>query len=296
MAGKDRIVGKEALVKVAGVQMEPIVGEKSVNVSKGISLISEAANKGAKLIVLPELCNSGYVFNSREEAFSLAEPIPDGETTQTWIEVAKKHQVYITAGIAERCGTKLFNSSVLVGPDGYIGTFRKVHLWYEEKLFFEPGDLGFPVFHTPLGRISMIICYDGWFPESWRLCALKGADIVCDNTNWVPFPGQLENEKPMANYLCMAAAHSNVIFVAAADRVGVERGQPFLGHSIIVAPTGWPISGPASADREEILYADCNLTDARRAKSWNDLNVPLRDRRKDVYDEMLGAQEKPHAW
>jgi hypothetical protein len=81
-----------------------IVGEKSVNVSKGISLISEAANKGAKLIVLPELCNSGYVFNSREEAFSLAEPIPDGETTQTWIEVAKKHQVYITAGIAERCG------------------------------------------------------------------------------------------------------------------------------------------------------------------------------------------------
>ncbi|MBT9171642.1 MAG: N-carbamoyl-D-amino acid hydrolase [Syntrophomonadaceae bacterium] len=287
---------QESLVKVAVIQMEPEFGEKDRNVKKGVDYINEAADNGAQLIVLPELVNSGYVFSTRKEAFSLAEPIPDGETTRLWIETAQKRGVYISAGIAEKEGGRLYNSSVLVGPEGYIGTYRKVHLWYEEKLFFEPGNLGFPVFHTPIGRIAMIICYDGWFPESWRICALKGADIVCVNTNWVPAPSKAEGDKPMANYLCMTAAHSNVIFVAAADRVGTEREQPFLGCSIIVAPTGWLLAGPASSDLEEILYADCNLADARRAKSWNKLNAPLKDRRKDVYDEMLGVQDIPFAW
>jgi N-carbamoylputrescine amidase len=110
-----------------------------------------------------------------------------------------------------------------------VGTFRKMHLWAAENLFFEPGNLGFPVFKTPFGRIGTFICYDGWFPESYRLCALQGADIVCIPTNWVPIPGQDATREAMANILCMAAAHANSMFVAAADRVGVERGQPFIG-------------------------------------------------------------------
>ena len=94
----------------------------------------------------------------------------------------------------------------------------------------------------------------------------------------------------MANILCMASAHANSVFVAAADRVGVERGQPFIGQSLIVSYTGWTIGGPASPDREEIVYAEANLADARRKRNWNEYNQVLRDRRTDVYDEMLGAK------
>ncbi|MEK0083533.1 nitrilase family protein [Benzoatithermus flavus] len=289
----DRKGRQEAVVRVACIQMEPRVGDKAHNVERSLELIEEAADQGAKLVVLPELANSGYVFENREEAFALAEPVPSGETVRAWAAAAKRHDFYLTAGICERDGEALYNSAVLIGPEGHIGTFRKVHLWNEENLFFEPGNVGFPVFKTPLGRIAMIICYDGWFPESWRLCALQGADIVCVSTNWVPIPGQDPKREAMANILCMAAAHSNSIFVAAADRVGTERGQPFIGQSLIVSYTGWPIAGPAGRSGEEIIYADCNLADARRKRNWNEYNQVLRDRRSDVYDEMLGSSARP---
>lgn len=279
----------ESLIKIACIQMEPRVGLKAQNVEKTIALIDQAARNNAKLIVLPELCNSGYVFETRDEAFALAEEIPNGPTTNAWCEAAARYGAYLAAGICERAGNSLYNSAVIVGPGGYIGTFRKVHLWNEENNFFEPGNLGFPVFNTPIGRIGSFICYDGWFPESYRLCALQGADIICIPTNWVPIPGQDPKREAMANILCMAAAHSNSVFVAAADRVGVERGQPFNGQSIIVSYTGWPIGGPASVDQEEIIYAEANLADARRKRNWNDYNQVLRDRRTDVYGEMLGS-------
>ncbi len=94
----------------------------------------------------------------------------------------------------------------------------------------------------------------------------------------------------MANILHQAAAHSNSIFIACADRVGTERGQPFEGQSVIVAPTGWLVAGPASREGEEIIYARVNLSDARRLRNWNAFNQVLRDRRTDVYGEMLGAE------
>ena len=285
----------ESPVKIACIQMEPQVGLKEQNVEKTLKLIDQAGSNNARLIVLPELCNSGYVFETRDEAFALAEEIPNGATTQAWCEAAARHGAYLVAGICERAGNSLYNAAVIVGPTGYIGTFRKVHLWNEENNFFEPGNLGFPVFHTPIGRIASFICYDGWFPESYRLCALGGADVICIPTNWVPIPGQDPKREAMANILCMAAAHSNSVFVAAADRVGVERGQPFNGQSIIVSYTGWPIGGPASSDKEEIIYAEVNLADARRKRNWNDYNQVLRDRRTDVYGEMLGSQA-PRGW
>jgi predicted amidohydrolase len=283
----------EAELRVACIQMEPVVGEKDRNLARGLEKIEAAAGQGARLIVLPELANSGYVFETRDEAFALAEEIPAGPSCAAWAEAAARHGAWIVAGIAEREGDRLYNSAVLIGPQGHVGTFRKVHLWNEENLFFEPGDLGFPVFRTPIGRIGMAICYDSWFPEAYRLCALQGADIVCVPTNWVPIPGQDPQREAMANILCMAAAHSNSIFVAAADRVGTERGQPFIGQSLVVSYTGWPVAGPASATEEEILCADVNLADARRKRNWNEYNQPLRDRRSDVYGEMLGSHAPP---
>ena len=282
---------KESIVKIACCQMEPIVGKKSDNLKKSIQMIEEAASNGANLIVLPELCNSGYVFETREEAFELSEEIPSGESCKSWSKICKKLGVHIVAVINERAGDLLYNSSVVIGPNDYVVTFRKVHLWNEENLFFEPGDLGFPVFKTPIGRISCHICYDSWFPESYRLAALQGADIVCVSTNWVPIPGQDKDREAMANILVMAAAHVNSVFIAAADRIGTERGQPFIGQSLIASYTGWPIGGPASTDKEEIIYAEANLSDARRKRNWTEYNQPLRDRRKDVYGEMLGSQQ-----
>jgi N-carbamoylputrescine amidase len=279
----------EAPVRVACLQMEPVVGERDSNIEKAASLADQAAAAGARLIVLPELCNSGYVFETRKEAFQLAEEIPDGSACKTWGEICSRYGAHIIAGIAERDGSILYNSAVVLGPDGHVGTFRKVHLWNKENLFFEPGNVGFPIFKTTLGRIAAFICYDGWFPEAYRLCALQGADIICIPTNWVPIPGQAPDQVAMANILCMANAHSNSVYVAAADRIGNERGQDFVGQSVIVDYTGWPLAGPASYDKEEILYADINLSDSRRKRNWNEFNQPLRDRRADVYEEMLGS-------
>jgi predicted amidohydrolase len=282
----------ESSLRVACLQMEPRVGEKERNVARSLELIARAADAGAQLAILPELCNSGYVFETRDEAFALAEPIADGPTTKTWMAAAAEHGMVIVAGIAEREGDNLYNAAVVVGPKGYIGTYRKNHLWGAENLFFEPGNLGMPVFHIGSGRIACAICYDIWFPETFRLAALQGADLLCVATNWVPMPQQPANLPVMANILAMGGAHSNSMFVAAADRVGTERGQPFLGNSIIVSHTGWPLAGPASFDREEMIVADMNLSDARRKRSLNDFNQLLRDRRIDVYDELLGADVK----
>lgn len=284
---------KESVVKVACIQMEPTVDDPKANLRRSLELVEETAGAGATLIVLPELCSSGYVFETREEALVLAEEVPAGPFTQALAEVAGARGLHIVAGVSERSGDSLFNSAVLVGPSGHVGTYRKAHLWNEENLFYEPGNLGFPVFHTPLGRIGMLICYDCWFPEAWRLCALQGADIMCVPTNWVPIPGQDPHREAMANILCMAAAHCNSFFVAAADRIGTERGQPFIGQSLIVSHAGWPVGGPASYDKEEIVLAEVNLADARRKRNWNEYNQVVRDRRRDLYDEMLGSGAEP---
>lgn len=281
------------MVKIACLQMEPQVGNVADNRVITETMIREAAAAGAELLVLPELCNSGYVFESREEAFALSEPVPGGATCALWAGLASELGVYISAGIAERDGDLLYNSIAFIGPEGHIGTFRKLHLWNEENLYFEPGNLGMPVFKTPIGRIACSICYDIWFPECFRLAALQGADIMCVSTNWVPIPGQDPGREAMANILAMGQAHMNAIFVACADRVGTERGQPFIGQSLITSFTGWPIGGPASFDKAEIIYADADLSEARRMRNWNDFNQPLRDRRSDVYDEMLGSDAPP---
>lgn len=290
---KERIYGKEMPVTVAAVQMSYNLGEKAATLKKTLDKIESAAAAGAKLIVLPELCTSGYVFNSREEAVSLAEEIPNGETVKAWEAMAKEKDIYICGGMVEKDGVNLYNSAVLIGPDGFIGKFRKMHLWDEDKLWFEPGDLGIPVFHTPIGRIAIIICYDMWFSEMWRIAAMKGADIVCVPTNWVKIETLPENVQSMAPYMAMVAANTNCMFVVCADRVGYERGVTFPGLSLIVGPTGWPSAGPASTEKEEILYHTCNLSDARKY-NWAPHTVLFRDRRTDYYDSMLGSMEEKH--
>ena len=109
----------ESPITVACIQMEPKIGDKKANVAHSLDKIAEAAGKGARLIVLPELCNSGYVFASRHEAFTLAEPVPNGPTSEVWLEAARRHGAVIVAGICERAGDALYNSAAIVGPDGF---------------------------------------------------------------------------------------------------------------------------------------------------------------------------------
>jgi N-carbamoylputrescine amidase len=270
------------LLQVSCIQFEPVIGDVAGNLARSCALIRDAASSGSRLIVLPELANTGYVFDTLEEARNLAEPAPDGPSARAWCAFARELGIHLVAGIAERDGDILYNSALIAGPDGYIGTYRKAHLWNRENLFFAKGNLGFPVFDTALGKIGVAICYDGWFPETFRQLALQGAEIVCVPTNWVPMPDQPAGEAAMANVLHRAAAHSNGIFIACADRVGVERGQPFEGQSLIVGPRGWALAGPASRDKPETLTALVDLAAAGR-KDLNAFNSLLRDRRADVY-------------
>jgi predicted amidohydrolase len=269
-------------LRVSCIQFEPVIGDVAGNLARSSQLIRDAASNGSRLIVLPELANTGYVFETMDEAMSLGEPVPEGRSAQVWGALAQELSVHIVAGVTERKGDALYNSALLTGPQGHIGVYRKAHLWGRENLFFAKGDLGLPVFDTSIGKIGVAICYDGWFPETFRRLALKGAEIVCIPTNWVPMPDQPGSEPAMANILHRAAAHSNGIFIACADRIGVERGQPFEGQSLIIGPRGWTLAGPASRDRAQTITATIDLDEANR-KDLNEFNSLLRDRRADIY-------------
>lgn len=284
-------------VRIAVIQFDPQVGLEQCdnNLCKGLELAEQAVREGANLIVLPELCNTGYTFATRVEAYAHAESLEDGPSLRTWAAFAREHQVYLAAGFAERDGLKLYDSAVLFGPDGLLGHYRKAHLWDQEKLWFTPGNLGFPVFETPIGRIGLLICWDIWFPEVPRLLAQQGADIICSLNNWVWTPPPLfdASGKCMASYLTITAAHVNNVYIAAANRIGSERGGRFLGCSLIAGTNGWPLGDVAGPESECIVYADVDLSSTRSAPIWNSLNDLPRDRRTDLYDAMLGYHLHP---
>ncbi|HSA51836.1 MAG TPA: nitrilase family protein [Yinghuangia sp.] len=279
-------------VRVAVVQFEPRVGIENLK-SNALAVqqrLTAAADVGANLIVLPELATTGYVFETREEAYAHAEAVPDGPTVQSFARIAAERNVYIVGCVAELDGVRLYDTAVLVGPDGYIGRYRKTHLWNTEKLWFTPGDEGYSVFDTRIGRIGLLVCWDIWFPETVRIVSQMGADIICIPTGWVWTPPPLYDASGvcMAAYLTMTAAHANNVFIATADRIGQERGAGFMGNSLIAGTNGWPIDRIAGPDEDTIIYADVDLAAARSAPIWNQLNDLHRDRRTDLYDQMLG--------
>lgn len=282
---EERIEGQESLTTVAAIQFEPLLGQVDRNRSKLVELVQQALDHDAKLIVAPEACISGYVFNNRQEAAECAEPLPDGPTVEALSALANSSGGYIVTGLIEKEDGLLYNTAVLIGPQGFIGKYRKTHLWDVDKTLYEPGD-AFPVFSLPFGRLAMSICYDGWFPEVNRIYAAQGADILCHPTNWVVVPGLAEPANPAWVFGAAAQAACNGLIVVCADRIGTERGVTFGGHSCVCGLPG-VIGGPASFDQEEVLSAQINVIDARRKQvsAWNHL---LKDRRTDLYDALLG--------
>lgn len=269
--------------QISCIQTNPKFLRVDENVSAQVELIRRAAKSGSRLVVLPECSTTGWCFNSREEAQSVSEQVPDGPTCQRWMDACAELGIHLVAGIVEFEDGQLFNSAVLLSPNGFVGKFRKAHLWAIEKQVYGPGNLGFPVFETDLGRISIHICYDGWFSESYRLPALENADLLCVPANWVPIPNQPEKIPTMANMLVMTHAHMNLVYIAAASRVGSERGQKFIGSSIIVDHSGWPLAGPTSSSEEQIISARIDPIGSRESRRGNPFNQPLGDRRLDTY-------------
>lgn len=261
------------MVKVAFGQMYPKLLEPEENYSKAEALIESASSEGAKLIVLPELFDTGYNFESREEVESVAQPIPNGKTTQFLIRMAKKHRIFIVAGTAERDSLgRFYNSAVVVGPSGYIGRYRKIHLFAREKEFFEPGNLGFQVFNLGFARVGVMICFDWFFPESARTLALKGAEIIAHPANLV---------MPYAPRAMPIRALENRVYTITADRVGVERGLRFIGRSQINSPRAETLV-EGSEEGEEVGIAEIDLSLAR-SKQLNDYNNIFRDRKPQYY-------------
>lgn len=279
-------------VMIAAAQMNPQIGNREANLKSTLRLIDEAADHGADLIVLPELCNTGYAFASLQELDAAAEPVPGGHTTEAWLEKAIQKKIYIAAGIAEKEGTHIYNSAVVIGPEGFIGTYRKNHLWYNEKLFFQPGNLGFPIFDLPFGKLGIQICYDFFFMEGTRILALKGADIIAVPTNWSTGSNTWdERGYCMGDYRAMVNSNANKVYIACSNRIGDERGISFKGGSIITGPGGWPLAGPAAQDKEVILYADIDIMEGRKERLLN-LDESIKDRREDLYDNLLGYNKE----
>ena len=169
-------------MKAGFVQFEPRFGKIDENLRRVERLIHQEM---AELLVLPELFNTGYLFTSHQEVEELAEEIPDGKTTRFLCELAGRCGSFIVGGLAEREGDRFYNSAVLVSPRGYVGTYRKIHLFSEEKLWFSPGDLKLDVFDLGCCRIGIMICFDWFFPETTRILALQGADVICHCANLV---------------------------------------------------------------------------------------------------------------
>ena len=217
-------------MKAGFIQFTPVLGDIDQNIPKICKLVDRT---DADLVVLPELCNTGYHFTSRQEVEALAEKIPFGKTTETLCRLAKTRGVYIVAGLIEKSGDRCYNASVLVGPSGYIATYRKIHLFFEETLWFDPGDREPAVHDIGICRVGLMICFDWIFPETARILALKGADVICHCANLV---------LPYCQEAMVTRCLENRVFAVTANRTGTEtRGEKslyFTGKSQITGPDG----------------------------------------------------------
>jgi len=242
------------MIKAGFIQFNPILGDPNANTNSISKLLDQTAE--ADLIVIPELANSGYNFESKEQAISLAEKIDSSPFVEFLIEKSRLLNLFIVSGINEIENSKLYNSAVLVGPDGLIGKYRKIHLFMNEFDFFEKGNLGLPVFEIDNYKVGILICFDWIFPEVWRILALKGADIICHPSNLV---------LPYAQQAVPVHGLINKNYNITANRFGTERGVTFSGQSILSGPDGSTLYR-ASANKEEIFYTTLVLSKSRNKK------------------------------
>jgi len=257
---------RPTIVRVAAVQMPTVLFDNATNLANMVARTEEAAANGAQLVVLPETAVTGYMYAILEEALPYAEEVP-GPSTAVLGAAAQRLGIYIVYGTIERKGIDLYDTAILVGPEGYIGKYRKTTTgWHGEAMIFTRDiHSGYPVFQTAIGRIAMGICYDGSFPEPARVPALRGVDIFA-----YPYAGA---GWPTTDYL-LARAEENNAYVVASSMVGQQRWSSPQAFSAVYAP-GWKTLVQASAYGDETVYADIDLS--LLSRSW------IRERRPDLY-------------
>jgi predicted amidohydrolase len=265
-------------MKAGYVQFAPTYLEVEDNIKAVGELLSGVE---ADLLVLPELFTSGYFFQSEEDLRFVAEPIPEGPTTQRLRAWASETGTTLVAGLAEQEKDRLYNSAVLVRPDGSFESYRKVHLFYEETTLFEPGDLGLRVFDVKTRegdpyKLGVMVCFDWYFPEAARTLALRGADVIAHPSNLV---------LPHCPDSMPIRARENHVFTITANRYGTERkGEEeltFIGMSEICDPKG-EIMHRSDRTGDVVTTVALDPKEARD-RNINEMNDVLADRRPDVY-------------
>jgi predicted amidohydrolase len=274
------------LITLTAVQMEPKLMEIGSNLKKIIYQTQLAAHKESQLIIFPECALTGYVFTSRQEALPFMETIP-GHSTEELSKYCRQLNVHVILGLLEIDDGKCFNAAVLIGPTGLLGKYRKVHLPYLGiDRFLDLGNQPFQIYKTEIGNIGIQICYDCNFPETSRVLALQGADILAIPTNWP------EGRQKVAKNVVITRAFENKVHLIAVNRVGEERGTRFIGLSKIVNTSGDTVI-EASGDHEETLYAEVNLTEARQKhiilKAGEFEFDFINDRRPNFYNEIINS-------
>ena len=261
-------------MKVGFVQFAPALGDVQATMAKIERLSARCV--GADLLVLPELCNSGYNFGSRKQAWDTSEAIEGSRFLEFLRAVCQRLDCHLVTGFNERAGEHLYNSAVLLNAWGYVGRYRKLHLFLNEKDFFQPGDAGLPVLDIGLCRVAMLVCFDWIFPEAWRALALKGADVVCHPSNLV-LPGLAQRAVPVR-------AVTNRLYVVTANRTGSEGDLTFTGASLIASPQGEVLAqAPAAGEQVEVVEIDVALA---RDKRITPRNHVFDDRRPEAYSPL----------
>lgn len=277
-------------MQLAGVQLDIQLGQVAHNLQTMADRFRETRQHHAELTVFPECAVTGYCFESLAEAREFAESIP-GPATEHFTRLCREFGGHVIVGLLEADGDKIYNATALIGPQGVISSYRKVHLpFLGVDQFTTYGDRPFSVQEVGGVRLGMNICYDGGFPEPARCLAILGADLVVLPTNW-PTGAQCA-----AEYAINTRAMENTIYYMAINRVGVERGCTFIGQSRICDPLGRTLA-LGSFDKEEILYATIDPALARqkhlvRVPGKNEVNR-LADRRPEMYGPILWPHTLP---
>jgi predicted amidohydrolase len=261
-------------MKAGFLQFQPVFGDKKANAEKLSALVDSVK---ADLLVLPELCLTGYQFRDKKELAQHAEPLPGGESIEIFTGLAEKIGGSIIAGIAELDGDDVYNSAVLVGPDGYMAKYRKIHLFDREKEIFTPGNDGFETHRVGDANVGMMICFDWIFPESTRTLALMGADVIAHSANLV---------LPYCQKTMPGRAIENRIYIITSNRTGDENrveGEDlhFTGLSQITGPDG-EIIAQADETEETVKVVKIDIEKARN-KQVTPRNHLFTDRRTDFY-------------
>ena len=262
-------------MKIGYLQFAPVLGDRDATIEMIDRLIQPC--EGADLLVLPELCNSGYNFRSKEQARETSEKIESSIFIRYLESLCARFNLHIISGLNERDEDFLYNTSVLIGPDGYIGKYRKMHLFVNEPDYFQAGNLGLPVFDIGSCKIGMLICFDWVFPEVWRILALKGADVICHPSNLV-IPGFAQRAIPVH-------ALTNRVYIVTANRIGSEGAITFTGLSTIADPKGEVLVQAPPAE-EDVGMADMDVEIARD-KMMTPRNHLFKDRRPAEYSLLV---------